>query len=55
VVAAAAAVVALLLPHEHNVDPELTQLVDSHMARASVDADPLSTLAPIAVPVSFGR
>ena len=53
--AVAAAVAALMLPHEPGVAPALPALVDSHAARASVTGDPLSQLAPIAVPVSFGR
>lgn len=55
VAAAAAAVVALLLPREPGVTPVLPSLVESHAARASISGDPLSQLAPIAVPVGFGR
>lgn len=54
-VAAAAAVIALLLPREPGVAPALPALVDSHAARASVTGDPLTQLAPIAVPVGFER
>jgi anti-sigma factor RsiW len=50
----AASVVALFLPREPSVAPVLPALVESHAARASVTGDPLSQLAPIAVPVSFG-
>jgi anti-sigma factor RsiW len=50
----AASVVALFLPREPTVAPVLPSLVESHAARASVTGDPLSQLAPIAVPVSFG-
>lgn len=54
--AAAAAVIALLLPREPGVAPPLPALVDSHAARASVHGDPLTQLAPIAVPtVGFER
>jgi anti-sigma factor RsiW len=52
--AAAASVAALFLPREPSVTPVLPALVDSHAARASITGDPLSQLAPIAVPVSFG-
>lgn len=53
-VAVAAAVGALLLPSEPEVTPVLPRLVDSHAARASMSGDPLSQLAPVAVPVRFG-
>ncbi|MDQ3946435.1 MAG: hypothetical protein M3357_15045, partial [Actinomycetota bacterium] len=53
-VAAAASAAALFLPREPSVAPVLPALVESHAARASVTGDPLSHLAPIAVPVSFG-
>ncbi|HZQ78354.1 MAG TPA: zf-HC2 domain-containing protein [Acidimicrobiia bacterium] len=53
-VAAAAAVVAVLLPRDPDVEPKLPSLADSHAATASVTGDPLSQLAPIAVPVRFG-
>ena len=46
--------VALLLPRDPEVAPSLPSLADSHAARASITGDPLSQLAPIAVPVSFG-
>ena len=52
--AVAAAVAALMLPNEHRVAPALPALVDSHAARASVTGEPVSQLAPIAVPVGFG-
>jgi len=35
-------------------EPSFLCLADSHAARASVTGDPLSHLAPIAVPVRFG-
>ena len=53
--AAAAAVVAVLLPREEpRIAPALPALANSHAVRASVTGDPLTELAPIAVPVSFG-
>jgi len=51
--AAVAAAVALVLPSEPDVAPSLPSLADSHAARASITGDPLSHLAPIAVPVRF--
>jgi anti-sigma factor RsiW len=53
-VAAVAAAVALVLPREPEVAPSLPSLADSHAARASITGDPLTQLAPIAVPVRFG-
>ncbi len=53
-VAAAAAAIALVLPREPEVAPSLPSLADSHAARASITGDPLTQLAPIAVPVRFG-
>jgi anti-sigma factor RsiW len=52
--AAVAAAVALVLPQEPEVAPSLPSLAGSHAARASITGDPLSQLAPIAVPVRFG-
>jgi len=52
--AAVAAGIALLLPREPEVSPSLPSLADSHAARASITGDPLTQLAPIAVPVRFG-
>ena len=52
--AAVAAGVAMFLPSEPDVAPSLPSLADSHAARASVTGDPLTHLAPIAVPVRFG-
>jgi anti-sigma factor RsiW len=52
--AAVAAAVAMLLPQEPEVAPSLPSLAGSHAARASITGDPLSQLAPIAVPVRFG-
>jgi anti-sigma factor RsiW len=53
-VAAVAAGIAVLLPQEPEVAPSLPSLAGSHAARASITGDPLSQLAPIAVPVRFG-
>jgi anti-sigma factor RsiW len=52
--AAVAAAVALVLPQEPEVAPSLPSLAGSHAARASITGDPLSQLAPLAVPVRFG-
>lgn len=52
--AAVAAAVAMVLPQEPEVAPSLPSLAGSHAARASITGDPLSQLAPIAVPVRFG-
>ncbi len=53
-VAAVAAAIAVVLPREPEVAPSLPSLADSHAARASISGDPLTQLAPIAVPVRFG-
>ena len=53
-VAAVAAAIAMVLPNEPEVAPSLPSLAGSHAARASITGDPLSQLAPIAVPVRFG-
>jgi anti-sigma factor RsiW len=52
--ATVAAAVAFFLPHDPSVAPSLPSLADTHAARASITGDPLSQLAPIAVPVRFG-
>ena len=52
--AAVAAGIAVMLPQEPEVAPSLPSLAGSHAARASITGDPLSQLAPIAVPVRFG-
>jgi len=52
--AAVAAAIAFLLPRDPEVAPSLPSLADSHAARASITGDPLTQLAPIAVPVRFG-
>lgn len=48
-VAAAAALVAFLLPTEPEVAPDVPELVDTHATRASLSGDPLTLLAPVAV------
>jgi anti-sigma factor RsiW len=53
-VAAAAAATAFVLPPEPEVAPSLPSLAGSHAARASITGDPLTQLAPLAVPVRFG-
>jgi len=53
-VAGLAAAVAILLPRDPEVKPSLPTLADTHAARASITDDPLTQLAPIAVPVRFG-
>ena len=52
--AAVAAAIALVLPRDPGVAPSLPSLADTHAARASITGDPLTQLAPIAVPVRFG-
>jgi len=54
VAAAVAAAIAILLPRDPDVAPSLPSLADTHAARASITGDPLTQLAPIAVPVRFG-
>ena len=51
---AAAAAAAFVTPREPEVAPSLPSLAGSHAARASITGDPLTQLAPIAVPVRFG-
>jgi anti-sigma factor RsiW len=55
--AAAAAVTVLGVgsPRPNPASPAVPRLVEAHAASASVGADLLSKLAPVAVPVSFGR
>lgn len=53
-VAAAAAAAAFVTPREPEIAPSLPSLAGSHAARASITGDPLTQLAPIAVPVRFG-
>jgi anti-sigma factor RsiW len=53
-VAAAAAATAFALPRDPEIAPSLPSLAGSHAARASITGDPLTQLAPIAVPIRFG-
>ena len=55
--AAAAAVTVLGVgsPRQSPVSPAVPRLVEAHATSASVGADLFSKLAPIGVPVSFGR
>lgn len=55
--AAAAAVTVLGIgsPSPRPVSPAVPRLVEAHATSASVGADLLSKLAPVGVPVSFGR
>ena len=55
--AAAAAVTVLGVgsPSPRPVSPSVPRLVEAHATSASVGADLLSKLAPVGVPVSFGR
>ena len=55
--AAAAAVTVLGVgsPAAQPVSPAVPRLVEAHATSASVGADLLSKLAPVGVPVSFGR
>ncbi len=55
--AAAAAVTVLGIgsPSPRPVSPPVPRLVEAHATSASVGADLLSKLAPVGVPVSFGR
>lgn len=52
--AGVAAGVAMFLPSEPEVTPSLPTMAGSHAARASITGDPLSQLAPLAVPFRFG-
>ena len=53
--AAALVLVGLTPPRDTPVSPSVARLVEAHATGASVDGDPLSRLAPLGVPVSFGR
>ena len=55
--AAAAAVTVLGLgsPSQPPVSPAVPRMVEAHATSASVGADLVSKLAPVGVPVSFGR
>jgi anti-sigma factor RsiW len=49
------AVVAMAAPREAPVRPPVANFVDAHTASASTSGDPISELAPAAVPVSLNR
>ena len=53
--AAAVALIGVTPPRDNPVSPSVARLVEAHATGASVDNDPLSRLAPLGVPVSFGR
>ena len=53
--AAAIGLLGLAPPRDAPVTPSVAQLVEAHATGASVEGDPLSRLAPLGVPVSFGR
>ncbi|MDQ3980612.1 MAG: zf-HC2 domain-containing protein [Actinomycetota bacterium] len=53
--AAAVALVGVTPPRDTPVSPSVARLVEAHATGASLENDPLSRLAPLAVPVSFGR
>lgn len=58
VAASAAAALALLgvaPPQDEPVSPSVARMVEAHATGASLEGDPLSRLAPLGVPVSFGR
>lgn len=53
--AAAATVLGIGSPSERPVSPSVPRLVEAHATGASVGADLLSKLAPVGVPMTFGR
>jgi anti-sigma factor RsiW len=53
--AAAVVLVGITPPRDVPVSPPVVQLVEAHATGASFEGDPLSRLAPLGVPVSFGR
>ena len=53
--AAAVTVLGVASPSQPPVSPAVPRLVEAHATSASVGADLLSKLAPVGVPVSFGR
>ena len=53
--APAVAVLGVGSPSPRPVSPAVPRLVEAHATSASVGADLLSKLAPVGVPVSFGR
>jgi len=53
--AAAAIAVVVLVPGQARVKPAVATLVSRHAVRSSVTEDPVSQLAPVSKPVTFGR
>ncbi len=53
--AAAVTVLGVATPRQGPVAPAVPRLVEAHATSASVGADVLGKLAPMGVPVSFGR
>lgn len=53
--AAALALLGIAPPQEAPVSPSVARMVEAHATGASLEGDPLSRLAPLGVPVSFGR
>ncbi|HEV2760844.1 MAG TPA: zf-HC2 domain-containing protein [Acidimicrobiales bacterium] len=53
--AAAVTVLGVASPSQPPVSPAVPRMVEAHATSASVGADLLSKLAPVGVPVSFGR
>ncbi len=53
--AAAVTLIGVTPPRDTPVSPAVARLVEAHATGASVGNDPLSRLAPLGVPVSFGR
>jgi len=53
--AAAVTVLGVATPRQSPVSPAVPRLVEAHATSASVGADVLGKLAPMGVPVSFGR
>jgi hypothetical protein len=48
-------VLGVATPRQQPVAPAVPRLVEAHATSASVGADVLGKLAPMGVPVSFGR
>ncbi|HEX3621388.1 MAG TPA: zf-HC2 domain-containing protein [Acidimicrobiales bacterium] len=55
VAAAAVTVLGVGSPQQHPVVPSVPHLVEFHSTGTAANADVMSKLAPMAVPVSFGR
>jgi anti-sigma factor RsiW len=53
--AAAVALLGFASPRDAPVSPPVNRMVEAHAAGASINADPLTRLAPLGVPVSFRR